>query len=91
MYRGFIFLNYDLMNSKNTPATSYDPKKLTEFFNDTIDPETLAKMIRHLNHVIALTLMRKNETLECHTKELEDGFYWLNELAEILNPYLDID
>lgn len=51
----------------------------------------MAKIIRNLNYVIALILIRKNETLEYHTKELDHGLYWLNELAEILNPYFNID
>lgn len=47
--------------------------------------------IRNLNYVIALTLIRRNETLEYHTKELDHGLYWLNELAEILYPNFNID
>ncbi|MBF7090567.1 hypothetical protein IUY40_03290 [Flavobacterium sp. ALJ2] len=79
------------MNTKHTLATSYNPEKLTEFFNKDISPETMAKLIRNLNYVITLTLIRRNETLEFHNKELDHGFYWLNELAEILNPYFNID
>jgi hypothetical protein len=79
------------MNATHTPATSYDPEKLLEFFNRGVPPESMAKIIRNLNYVILLTLIRRNETLECHTSELEQGFFWLNELAEILNPYLTID
>ncbi|MBF7093346.1 hypothetical protein IUY40_17570 [Flavobacterium sp. ALJ2] len=79
------------MNAKNTPTTSYDREKLIEFFNKDVPPESMAKIIRNLNYVIALTLIRRNETLECYTKELDHGLYWLNELAEILNPYFTID
>jgi hypothetical protein len=50
-----------------------------------------AKKGCNLNYIIALTLMRKNVTLEWHRRELDYGFSWLNELAEILNPYFNID
>lgn len=79
------------MNAEHTLATSYNPEKLTEFFNEDISPETMAKLIRNLNYVITLALIRKNETLEFHNKELDQAFYWLNELAENLNPYFSID
>ncbi|MCV9931973.1 hypothetical protein OIU80_06730 [Flavobacterium sp. LS1R47] len=90
--QGFLYSKIiTIMNAKNTPATSYDPEKLIEFFNKDVPPESMAKIIRNLNYVIALTLIRKNETLEHHTKELDHGLYWLNQLAEILNPHLTID
>ena len=51
----------------------------------------MAKTIRHVNYMLALSLMRECETLETEKTNLENGFYWLNELAEILNPYLDVE
>ncbi|WP_316635344.1 hypothetical protein [uncultured Flavobacterium sp.] len=63
--------------------------RLMNFFNHTIDPETMAKTIRQLNYLLALEVMRKNETLKNEIDNIENSFYWLNELAEILNPYLD--
>ncbi|MGE6354571.1 hypothetical protein ACQKCJ_11970 [Flavobacterium sp. NPDC079362] len=65
--------------------------RLTEFFNQAIDPENFAKAIRRVNYLLAMSLMRECETLQIDTKSVEDGFYWLNELAEILNPYLDVE
>lgn len=79
------------MNAKHTLATSCDPEKLLEFFRKDVPPASMAKMIRHLNYVVALSLIRRNETLECHRAELDHEFFWLNELAEILNPYFNID
>lgn len=35
--------------------------------------------------------MRESETLKFDKISLENGFYWLNELAETLNPYLDAE
>jgi len=65
--------------------------RLTDFFNNSIDPELMAKTIRKLNYILALSIMRDCETLETEKTNLEQGFYWLNELAEILNPYLDAE
>jgi len=63
--------------------------RLMNFFNKTIEPETMAKAIRQLNYLLALEVMRKNETLQNEIDNIENSFYWLNELAEVLNPYLD--
>ena len=63
--------------------------RLMNFFNDTIEPEIFAKAIRQLNYLLALEVMRKNVTLHNEIINIENSFYWLNELAEILNPYLD--
>lgn len=65
--------------------------RLIDFFSNKIDPKDLAKTIRYLNYVIALGVMRKDETLKLQIIKIEEGFYWLNELAEILHPYLDVD
>lgn len=65
--------------------------RIADFFNTTVDPVSLAKEIRRINHLIALSLIRDCETLQSETVNLEKGFYWLNEFAEILNPYLDVE
>lgn len=65
--------------------------RITDFFNTTVDPVSLAKEIRRINHLIALSLIRDCETLQSETVNLEKGFYWLNEFAEVLNPYLDVE
>ncbi|MFH7016481.1 hypothetical protein [Flavobacterium sp. FlaQc-47] len=65
--------------------------RLTDFFSQSIDPKEMAKTIRQVNHILALSLMRECETLETEKTTLENGYYWLNELAEILNPYLDVE
>lgn len=65
--------------------------RLNEFFNQATDPASFAKAIRRVNYLLAMSLMRECETLQIDTKPVEDGFYWLNELAEILNPYLDTE
>ncbi|RKR11296.1 hypothetical protein C8C83_3014 [Flavobacterium sp. 90] len=65
--------------------------RLIDFFSKSVDPQSLAKKIRKLNYILALSIMRDCETLENNKINIEDGFYWLNELAEILNPYLDVE
>ena len=65
--------------------------RLKDFFSTTVDPVSLAKAIRRQNYLISLSLIRECETLQSETVNLEKGFYWLNELAEILNPYLDVE
>jgi len=66
-------------------------KRLTDFFNKTIEPEGMAKAIRQVNYILALGIMRKNETLKNQIEDVENSFYWLNELAEVLNPYLNLE
>lgn len=76
--------------SVNT-LTKETESRIADFFNTTFDPVSLAKEIRRINHLIALSLIRDCETLQSETVNLEKGFYWLNELAEVLNPYLDVE
>ena len=66
-------------------------KRLIHFFNDTIDPEEMSRAIRKLNYIIALGILRQNPTLQNELINLEDSFFWLNELAEVLNPYLNLE
>jgi hypothetical protein len=84
-----------LKDIKNkTMATEKLPKetetRLIEFFTKTIDPEEMAKTIRQVNYVLSLCAMRSCETVETEFNNLEDNFYWLNKLAEVLDPYLDL-
>ena len=66
-------------------------KNLIDFFNKSVDPKAIAKLIRQLNYIVALGVMREHETLHNNITNLENSFYWLNELAEVLNPYLDVE
>ncbi|RZJ47731.1 MAG: hypothetical protein EOO44_22045 [Flavobacterium sp.] len=58
--------------------------RLLDFFNHRIDIEDMAKIIRQVNYTLALGVLKDQGATN-----LENNFYWLNELAEILNPYLD--
>ena len=66
-------------------------KRLTDFFNNTIEPEEMSKAIRKLNYILALGLMREDKTLKNQIEDVENSFYWLNELAEVLNTYLNLE
>ncbi|SHG25587.1 hypothetical protein [Flavobacterium johnsoniae] len=46
-------------------------------------------MIREVNNALSLCVMRGCETIESEIKNIDDNFYWLNKLAETLDPYLD--
>lgn len=65
--------------------------RLNEFFNQETDPKSFAKTIRKVNYLLAMSLMRDCETMQIDPKSVEEGYFWLNELAEILNPYLEIE
>ncbi|KRD11059.1 hypothetical protein ASE21_04895 [Flavobacterium sp. Root901] len=67
-------------------------KKLLNFFNEVIDPKDLVKAIRQLNYIIAISIVAEDEfgTTYSQSENLEKGFNWLNELAEILLPYLEV-
>jgi hypothetical protein len=52
----------------------------------TIEPLNCRK---HENEkLLILSVMKECKTLQLGKTTLKNGFYWLNELAEILNPYL---
>ncbi len=65
--------------------------RLTEFFNNSIDSKSMAKTIRQVNFLIALNAMREDGFTTTESINIEEGFFWLNELAEILDPYLGIE
>lgn len=65
--------------------------RLLNFFNERIEPLEMAKTLRQVNFTLALGVMSEHEELQNEINKLRDNFYWLNELAETLNPYLDLE
>lgn len=65
--------------------------RLKHFFTDSIYPKEMAKMIREVNYVLSLGVIRECETTESEIKNIADNFYWFNKLAEILDPYLETE
>lgn len=52
---------------------------------------SMAKTIRQVNCLFALNVMGEQESVQSDKTNLEDRFYWLNELAETLDPYLEVE
>lgn len=65
--------------------------RLKDFFNDVIDAKDMAKMLRQVNYALSLSSMRGCEILDSELCHVDDNFYWLNKLAEVLDPYLGVD
>jgi hypothetical protein len=65
--------------------------RLTDFFANKIDPKDMAKTIRRFNYLIVLSVMEESEVFPFEKTSLKDDFYWLNELTEVLDPYLEIE
>jgi len=65
--------------------------KLLNFFNVRIDPVEMAKTLRQVNFTMALCVLSEHETFQSEIIKLRDSFYWVNELAETLNPYLEVE
>ena len=65
--------------------------RLIGFFVNSIDPKDMARSIRRVNYALSLSSMRGCETIESELPYIDDSFYWLNKLAEILDPYLDAE
>ncbi len=64
--------------------------RLKGFFNEIIDSKDMAKTIREVNYLLSLYFMRSRKTDETELPNIDDNFYWLNRLAEVLDPYLDL-
>lgn len=71
--------------------TGFTNEKLNVFFKDEIDPKTMAKYIRRVNHILALTTIREDDNNPLNREWLDDGYYHLNKLAEVLDPNMCID
>ena len=57
--------------------------RLNDFFTDKIDCKEMAKMIREVNNVLSLCVMRDCEIIKFGVKNIDGSFYWLNKLAEV--------
>lgn len=81
------------LNLKNMGKNHFSKEveiRLKDFFTNTIDSDEMARAIRQVNYILSLSIIR-GETVETEFNNLEDNFYWLNKLAEVLDPYLDVD
>ncbi|MBZ4041540.1 hypothetical protein [Flavobacterium hibisci] len=64
--------------------------RLIDFFTNSINPKDMAKAIRQINHILSLQVMKDFETMP-GKNNIEYNFYCMNRLAEVLDPYLDIE
>ncbi|TDE01521.1 hypothetical protein [Flavobacterium sandaracinum] len=68
----------------------YTNPKLNDFLDTVISEQSLATHLRRINYILSLTIMRLDETKNPINPEwAENGFFWINELAEILDPVLE--
>ncbi|WP_417942774.1 hypothetical protein [Flavobacterium sp. RS13.1] len=65
--------------------------RLIDFFTNNINPKDMAKTIRQINYILALSALRESETVQAEISNLEKSFYCMNRLAEALDPYLDVE
>lgn len=65
--------------------------RINDFLVNSIEPKDLAKSIRQVNYALSMCSMRGCETLKSELNNIDDNFYWLNKLAEVLDPYLDVE
>jgi uncharacterized coiled-coil DUF342 family protein len=72
-------------SENNTTVT----ERLTSFLTQH-NEKSLAKILRRLNYVIATDVLSNSESGQ-KIEWVNTGFYWINELAEILDPMLDIE
>ncbi len=80
------------MNANDTVKSGNTNEKLAEFFKKQISHTDMALYIRRINYILSLTAIRYDENHNVLNKEwLDDGFYWLNEFAETLDPCLSIE
>lgn len=74
----------------NNNKTGYTNPQLNEFLDTKIDAKTLAKILRRVNYILALTIIRnKEDDNPINEQWADDGYYYINELAEILHPVLE--
>jgi hypothetical protein len=72
---------------KNALNENHSNTNLNSFF-DTIEPKEMAKVVRRVNYILAMTTIRDIEDT-IRRSWLDDGFYYLTELAEHLDPVLE--
>ena len=69
---------------------TYNNQKLTAFFTAQVDVKDFAKSLRRAAYLIALSYIRSEDNTNPMSKEWTDeSYYFLNELAEVLDPVLE--
>ena len=67
----------------------YNNPKLTTFFTEQVDAKDFAKSLRRAVYLISLSYIRSDDNTNRMSPEWTDeSVYFLNELAEVLDPIL---
>ncbi|PTD14374.1 hypothetical protein [Flavobacterium columnare] len=74
------------MKSENQQNQEFEAK-LKEFFTLEIPKKDFAKYVRHLNFMVMTASLKEGNSILLQ-EEVANYTFWLNELAEILDPYL---
>ncbi len=72
---------------KNIEIT-IDDQKIKEFFETRISRQDLALYVRRAIYIMSKNAI-ENEDYSVNKDWLEKGFYWLNDFAETIDPYLE--
>jgi hypothetical protein len=71
-------------------VTTYSNPRVNEFLDKVVDEKSLAQSLRRAAYLIALSYIRSDESTNCMSQGwTDDSFYFLNELAEVLDPVLE--
>jgi hypothetical protein len=67
---------------------NHSNQKLNDFFTTEIEKEKMALYIRRLLFTVSKQNLENNED-GLYKNWISDGYYWLNEFAETIDPYLE--
>jgi len=63
---------------------------ILKFFTEIVDTKSMAQFLRRSTYLLALSYIRSEETNNPMCQGwTDDSFYYLNELAEVLDPVLE--
>lgn len=63
---------------------------ILKFFTEMVEPRQMAQVLRQGTYLIGLSYIRSDEDSNPMSKKWsDDTFYFMNELAEVLDPYLE--
>lgn len=78
------------MKNPSHTDNNYSNEKLNHFLSKEVDEQSLAMILRRAAYLIALSFIRHDEQSNCMNQDWTDeSFYFLNELAECLDPSLN--
>ena len=65
-------------------------ESLDDFLNKWVGPKEMAKYLRRANYIMNMEYVKSNkDEFSASDKELEECFYYINQLAEKIDPYFD--